>query len=204
MATGAVGEQRLEAVVLAAGAASRFGGGKLLAAFQGGALIDGALSAAFAAPARAVTVAWDADARVPAAAEAFAARIGQSERLRLVHAERAAEGMAQSLKAAIAGLPPDCAGAYVFLGDMPRVPIAVLAPLADAVAAGALAAAPTFGGQRGHPALFSAGLFPQLLSISGDRGGASVLQGLGDGLALVPAPDDGVLFDVDRPADLTP
>ncbi len=204
MATGAGHAGGLEAVVLAAGAASRFGGGKLLAAFQGGALIDGALSAAFAAPARSVTVAWGADARVPAAAEAFAARIGQSGRLRLVHAERAAEGMAQSLRAAIVSLPADCAGVFVFLGDMPRVPLAVLAPLADALATGAEAAAPVFDGQRGHPALFSAALFPQLLALSGDRGGVSVLQGLSDGLALVPAPDDGVLFDVDRPDDLTP
>jgi molybdenum cofactor cytidylyltransferase len=194
----------LEAVVLAAGAASRFGGGKLLAPFRSGALIDGALAAAFAAPARSVTVAWGADVRVPAAAEAFAARIGQSARLRLIHAERAAEGMAESLKAAIASLPTDCGGAFVFLGDMPRVPLAVLEPLTDALATGASAAAPVSGGRRGHPALFSAALFPQLLALSGDRGGSSVLQGLGEGLALVPAPDDGVLFDVDRPADLTP
>jgi molybdenum cofactor cytidylyltransferase len=29
-----------------------------------------------------------------------------------------------------------------------------------------------------------------------------VLQGLGDRLALIKSPDDGVLFDVDRPSDL--
>ncbi|MFA5600050.1 MAG: NTP transferase domain-containing protein, partial [Phenylobacterium sp.] len=43
----------LEALVLAAGAGRRFGGGKLLAPYRGGVLLDGALAAAFAAPARA-------------------------------------------------------------------------------------------------------------------------------------------------------
>ena len=41
---------RYEAIVLAGGSGSRFGGGKLLAPFRGGELIDGALRAAFAAP----------------------------------------------------------------------------------------------------------------------------------------------------------
>ena len=161
-----------------------------------------ALAAAFAAPARAVTVVWGADARVPATAEAFAASIGQAERLRLTLAERSAEGMAESLKAGIASLPPDCAGAFVFLGDMPRVAPGVAASLATALAAGAQAAAPQFAGRRGHPVLFGAALFPRLLTLSGDRGAAAVLGDLGPGLALVEAPDDGVLFDVDRPGDL--
>jgi molybdenum cofactor cytidylyltransferase len=195
-------EAGLEAVVLAAGAGARFGGGKLLAPWGEGVLLEAALAAAFAAPARAVTVVWGADARVPATAEAFAVRIGQAGRLRLTRAERAAEGMAQSLKAGIASLPPDCAGAFVFLGDMPRVAPGVAASLAAALAAGARAAAPQFGGRRGHPVLFGAALFPRLLALSGDRGAAAVLGGLGPTLALVEAPDDGVLFDVDRPSDL--
>ena len=74
--------------------------------------------------------------------------------------------------------------------------------LAQAVLGGAAAAAPQFDGRRGHPVLFTAALYPRLLALSGDRGAASVLQSLGDTLALVDAPDDGVLFDVDRPSDL--
>jgi molybdenum cofactor cytidylyltransferase len=190
---------KLDAVVLAAGAGSRFGGGKLVSPWRDGVLLDGALATAFAAPARTVTVAWGADARVVAAAEAFAARTGQAARLRLVHAERHAEGMAETLKAAIASLPADSDGAFVFLGDMPRVPPAVLPDLAGAVAGGARAAAAVFDGQRGHPVLFSASLFPRLMTLGGDRGAAAVLAELGPGLALVATTDDGVLFDVDRP-----
>ncbi len=199
MATGRAA--KLDAVVLAAGAGSRFGGGKLVSPWRDGVLLDGALAAAFASPVRAVIVAWGADARVVAAAEAFAARIGEGDRLRLVHAERHVEGMAETLKAAIASLPADSDGAFVFLGDMPRVSPSVLHGLAQRLADGVLATAPVFEGQRGHPVLFAAGLYPRLLRLNGDRGAASVLTALGDGLALIQAPDDGVLFDVDRPAE---
>ena len=193
---------QLEAIVLAAGASSRFSGGKLLAPWGDGVLLDGALASAFAAPVGFVSVVWGGDARVPVAATSFAARIGATQRLRLILADRHAEGMAESLKAGVASLNSDSAGSLVFLGDMPRIPQNAAAMLADAFANGALAAAPTFGGRRGHPVLFSASLVPALLALSGDRGAASVLAGLGEDLALVPAADDGVLFDVDRPEDL--
>ncbi|MGA0603719.1 nucleotidyltransferase family protein [Caulobacter sp. KR2-114] len=193
---------RLEAVVLAGGFGARFGGGKLSAAWRGGALIDGALAAAFAAPARAVTVVTGADPAVADAARAVAAARGEARRLRLVHAADHAEGMAATLRAGIAALPADAAGAFVFLGDMPRIPAAVLPALAAAVTAGAPAAAPTWAGQRGHPVLFAAALFPGLLALTGDEGARTVLRALGPALALVEAPDDGVLFDVDTPGQL--
>jgi molybdenum cofactor cytidylyltransferase len=130
--------------------------------------------------------------------------VGQGERLRIVHAANYAEGMAHSLRAGIAGLPADAAGAFIFLGDMPRVPREILAPMAGAVRAGAPAAAPVFDGRRGNPVLIGRGLFPDLLALAGDAGARRILDELGDRLALVEAPTDGVLFDVDRPADLAP
>jgi len=193
---------RFDAIVLGAGASSRFSGGKLLAPWANGVLLDGALSAAFAAPARTVTVVWGGDARVPQAAQTFAAGIGEGHRLRLVHADRYAEGMAESLKAGVAGLDTGLDGGFVFLGDMPRTAPTIATMLADAFGEGALAVAPTFAGRRGHPVLFSAALFPALLALSGDKGAAKVLDGLGDALVRVASPDDGVLFDVDRPEDL--
>lgn len=205
MATGAAGTQALEAVVLAAGAGRRFGGRKLLAPWDGGVLLEGALAAAFAAPARTVRVVTGADAEaLGAAARAFAERSGQADRLHLLHAPDHAEGMGASLRAAIADLPPDAAGAFVFLGDMPRVPRAVPVALARALAAGASAAAPMWQGRRGNPVLLGRALFPQLLRLGGDQGARTVLLALGGALALVEAPDEGVLFDVDEPADLGP
>jgi molybdenum cofactor cytidylyltransferase len=196
-----VGADALEAVVLAAGAGERFGGGKLTAPWRGGVLLDGALSAAFAAPVRSVTVVTGADPNVEAAARAFAAARGESGRLRVVHAADHAEGMAATLRTGIACLPPDTAGAFVFLGDMPAIPPAVFAPLVQALQA-ADAAAPTFDGKRGHPVLFGWRLFSHLQALTGDEGARAVLATLGERLALVPATDGGVLFDVDRPDDL--
>jgi len=201
MTTGARDGSVLEAVVLAAGSARRFGGGKLTAPWGEGVLLDGALAAAFAAPVRTVTVVTGAQAEtVAAAARGYAARAGQAGRLRIVHTRDHAEGMAASLRAGIASLPRDAEGAFVFLGDMPRIPHAVLAPLAGEIAQGQAAAAPAFEGHRGHPAVFARAVFPDLLALSGDQGARAVLERAG--AALVAAPDDGVLFDVDEPGDL--
>jgi molybdenum cofactor cytidylyltransferase len=203
LATGVRPHGGFEAIVLAAGAASRFGGGKLLAPWLGGVLLDGALAAALAAPVRTVTVVTGAEGeRIAAEARRLAERMGESDRLRIVEAKNHAEGMGASLRAGAAALPADAGGVFVFLGDMPRVPIAVLSDLAAEVRAGAPAAAPEFRGRRGNPVLMGAGLIPRLLALTGDKGAREILAGLGADLALVEAPDDGVLFDVDRPEDL--
>ena len=82
-------EARFAAVVLAAGAGSRFGGGKLLALYRGAPLLHAALAAARAAPVAGITVVTGADAEaVTAAARAF------DPGLTLVHAADHAEGMA--------------------------------------------------------------------------------------------------------------
>jgi molybdenum cofactor cytidylyltransferase len=192
----------LEAIVLAAGAGSRFGGGKLLAPWGEGVLLDGALASAFASPARSVSLVWGADPAVADAARAFADRTGNAGRLRLVHAPRHAEGLSASLAAGVAALPADGEGVFIFLGDMPRIPAELAEPMAEALAGGASAVAPVFEGRRGHPVLFGAPLWAALLGLAGDHGAGPLLRTLGERLLLIPAPDDGVLYDVDRPEDL--
>jgi molybdenum cofactor cytidylyltransferase len=195
MATEAAEALRLDAVVLAAGFGARFGGRKLTAPWRGGRLIDGALAAALAAPVREVVVVTGADAGV-------ADRLGEGERVRLVHAPDHPDGMAASLKAGVAALSADCEGVFVFLGDMPLIPPDVPPALAAALARGARAAAPAFEGRRGHPVLFGRSLFPALARLEGDEGAREVLRGLGADLAIVPTSDPGVLIDVDAPGDL--
>jgi molybdenum cofactor cytidylyltransferase len=184
----------LYALVLAAGSGSRFGGGKLMARWRGGALIDGALQAAMAAPVRAALVVSGADPAVRAHVEAWG--------LTVVEAADHALGLSASLKAGVASLPPGASGVLVFLGDMPLIPHAVLEPLAEALEGGAPAAAPVFQGRLGNPVALSAALFPQVLALEGDRGARALIEGLGERLVLIPSPDDGILIDVDRPDDL--
>ena len=186
-------------MVLAAGAGSRFGGGKLLAQYRGAPLLHAALAAARAAPGGEITVVTGADGEAVAAAVA-----AFDPTIRLVHAPDHAEGMAASLRTGIASLGPDVEAAFVFLGDMPRVPHAVLAPLAEAVAAGAPAAAPVFQGRRGNPVVLSRALFGEVAQLRGDVGARPILQRLGAQVARVEADDDGVLFDVDERGDLPP
>jgi molybdenum cofactor cytidylyltransferase len=187
----------LEAIVLAAGSGRRFGGAKLTAPWRSGALIDGALSAALAAPVRRVIVVTGADPAVAARVRAL-----DDPRLALVHAADHAHGLSASLRAGLVAASPDVAGVYFFLGDMPLVPHNMAERLATALAGGALAAAPLCEGRRGHPALFSTVLLPQLSQLEGDAGARAILDGLGERLALVETDDPGVLADVDRPRDL--
>lgn len=184
----------VHAIVLAAGSGSRFGGRKLLAPWRGGVLLDGALAAALAAPVDSVTVVTGADAEAVTAAVAGRAPV--------VHADDHAEGMAASLRAGLMALPDGAIGALVLLGDMPLVPHAILAPLAEAIRAGASAAVPFSGGRRGNPVALSASLFPQLLSLTGDQGARRILDDLGEALICIETDDPGVLIDVDHPDDL--
>jgi molybdenum cofactor cytidylyltransferase len=188
----------VHAVVLAAGAGSRFGGGKLVAPWNGRVVIDGCLDAALAAPVESVVVVTGADA---AAIEAVVRARG-GERLRTVHAVDHGLGLSASLRRGLASLPHDASGALIFLGDMPLVPHNILPDLIDALSTGAVAAAPWRGGRRGHPVAVSRRLFPALLLTQGDRGAGLLLDALGDRLVKIATDDPGIVFDVDVPADL--
>ncbi len=194
---------RLKAIILAAGEASRFRGSKLTAMIEDRPILASVLDIALSAPVEDVVLvtgfhvqAVEACARM-SAPEAIAAG-----RLRIHRAARAAEGMGASLRAGIeAALPAD--GVFVFLADMPAVPPAVPAMLAQRLTPDVDAVAPSWRGRRGHPVLFGLALLPKLASLSGHEGARRMLADLGSRLALVEAPDDGVLLDIDSQDDLT-
>jgi xanthine dehydrogenase accessory factor len=192
---------RLDAVVLAAGSASRFGGGKLLAPLGDGIVLDAALTAAFAAPTERVTLVVGAQGdRVAAAARVLAGRLGESDRLRIVLAPDHALGLSSSLKAGVRACA-EADGVLVFLGDMPRIPPSASAGVAASLAAGAPAAATFAAGMRGHPVGLSRPLFAKVLALEGDVGAGALLDSLGSALALTPV-DEMTLSDVDTPEDL--
>jgi len=189
---------RFEAIVLAAGLGTRFGGGKLLAPFRGKPLIAWALNAAFESPAFSAVVAIGDDA----ALETAIRRLDSDTDLRVVRVADPTRGMGTSLAAAARAVRADIDGVFVFLGDMPRVGPAVAPALIRALCGRNGIAAPVHAGQRGHPVLFGGDWIPALQDLDGDVGAQALIRQAGDRLRLVETDDPGVLFDIDRPEDL--
>ena len=183
------------AIVLAAGQSSRFGGGKLRAVYKEKPLLDWVLDAALACPVAEVVVVWGGDPEI-------AINLPTDGRTKPVWAPDHALGIGASLGEGLRALNPQSQGVLVFLGDMPRVPISLAKDMIAAIGQGALAAAPVFDGRRGHPVLISSSLYDQISNLGGDQGAGRILDQLGEKLALIKAPDDGCLFDIDRPGDL--
>lgn len=180
----------LVAIVLAAGAGSRFGGGKLSAPFHGEPLIRHAIRAARAAPVSRVVVVsapgldigpWDEP--------------GPPVELR----EIAAAALSDSLRAGIAAVG-DTEAAFIFLGDMPLIPHTAAARLAEALG-GNFAALLRFEGRPGHPVLLSRIAFADIAGLQGDEGAGRLLRARKD-VAFLDWPDETVLLDVDRTEDI--
>ena len=179
----------LAAIVLAAGAGTRFGGDKLAAQFQGEPLIVHAIRAACAAPVCRVIVVCP-----PALAIGDWPDAPEVEPLRI-----ASQELSASLKAGIAAVA-DCAGAFVFLGDMPLIPADLAGELAGALE-GNFAAVPRYLGKNAHPVLLAARAFPAIADLRGDEGAGRLLKSRED-IAFVDCADEGVTLDIDRAEDI--
>jgi molybdenum cofactor cytidylyltransferase len=186
------------ALVLAGGAGSRFGGGKMLAEWRGEPLILAAIRKALKAHVETVILVTGSEHEALAR---LAAGLHEA-RLVVVQAHAWAGGISASLIAGIAALPDDARAVVVLLGDMPLIPEGLVDRVLDAVEQGALAAVVTSPLGPAHPAAFSRATFEILARLEGDRGARGVLAAFGDAAAQIASDDPGVVFDVDRPADL--
>ena len=180
-------------LLLAAGSATRFGSDKLQHALPHGVAI--AVQAARHLRAEIARVIAVVRPGADATARALAA-----EGCEVVVCEKAAEGMGASL--ACAARAAD--GYLVALGDMPFVRPSTIAAVREALAAGALLAAPYWRARRGHPVGFAGSLRAELEALTGDEGAKRVLAAHEARLVKVPVGDPGALRDIDRPSDLAP
>lgn len=187
---------RFVGLLLAAGSASRFGSDKLQHPLPHGVAI-------------AVQAARHLKAEVPRVVAAVrpgaqeTARALAAEGCEVVVCERAAEGMGASLACA-AQAAGDADGYLVALADMPFVRPSTIAAVRDALAGGAVIAAPYFRARRGHPVGFAGRLRSALAALAGDAGAKSVLDAHAAQLVKVPVGDPGALRDIDKPSDLAP
>ena len=188
----------IAAIILAAGQASRYraGGGmeasKLIAVVDGVPMVRLVAQATLASRARPV-IAVTGHAREVVAAALGGLAIG------FAHNPLYADGMASSLRAGIAALPPEATGAVILLADMPRVSAAVIDALIAALAANpdALAAVPVFEGRRGNPVALARALFPAIKTLTGDQGARRLLA---EGKVIeVAVADRAVTLDIDTP-----
>lgn len=186
------------AIVLAAGAARRFGGGKLTAPYRGRPLIHWSIGAALACPVETVTVILGADA------DRVAAAVGQlrDPRLRTVMCADWTKGMSASLRCGIASLPKAAQAAVIFLADMPLVSSGLALELLSHVQHGAPAAIASCEGRPAHPVAIARDVFPILDRLTGDRGARTILEALA-GTVRVTSDDRGGIVDIDQPADLS-
>lgn len=186
-------------ILLAAGAGSRFGGGKLLHRLEG--VPIGVRSARNM---RAGGVAVTAVVRPGSEELAHALR---SEGADVTVCANAADGMGVSLAHAIAHTKadvPNIAGWVVALADMPRINPDTIRHVAEAIQQGALIAAPSYRGERGHPVGFSVTLLDELLACRGDEGARAVIKRHHAEIQLIATDDQGVIFDIDRREDIPP
>ncbi|MBH9536799.1 nucleotidyltransferase family protein [Novosphingopyxis sp. YJ-S2-01] len=183
---------RVAAVLLAAGAGSRFGGGKLDAMLDGRRI--GAWSWAVLGE-----LDWLASAIVvPDDVPLFAKEAGA----RLINNPLAASGMASSLHCAVGFAREQGADALLLgLADMPYLSHATIANLLvthDGLPTSACAVRQV-DGAPGAPALIGSSCFDALLEIEGDRGAGSYLASRE---TVTIAVEPGELRDIDRPSDL--
>lgn len=186
----------ISAILLAAGAGSRFGGGKLLAEFRGKPLISATLDGLRGAPVDEVISVLGSGAReLRSVCEAHGARVVENPDW-----ER---GQSTSVRAGLEACSPETRAAVVLLADQPLVGAGAVARLVEVFEGGAKVAVATYNGKRRNPVLFSREVWPLLLSeLSGDEGARSIMRNHPELVTEVPC--DGVAdpADVDTIEDL--
>ena len=178
-------------LVLAAGAATRFGEPKQLAALEGSPLLEHSLRAMRAAPVARVVVV------LGSSAPEIVSKVNLHEAEPVV-CSRWEEGQSASLACGLSELA-DCEAVVVTLGDQPRMSPEAIGRVIDA-RGGAAAVRATYGGEPGHPVLLERELFEALRDVSGDKGARNLL--LRANALDVPCDDLGGGEDVDTRAEL--
>jgi len=181
-------------ILLAAGAATRFGSNKLLHPLPDGTPI-------------AVASVRNLRAALPRVVAVI--RPGASELQELLRresaevtvCERAEEGMGTTLAHAVRA-SRDADGWVIALADMPFIRPETIRRVVERLTAGATIVAPAWRGDRGHPVGFAARFGGDLERLAGDAGARELLKGARTAVELVDGDDPGILRDIDRPEDL--
>jgi len=184
----------LYAVVLAAGASTRFGGIKQLVRIDGRPLLHATVS-------RAVEVAGAATIVVLGANAAELAPLLTHTPATIVVNRDWREGIGSSIRAGVARLPAACSGVMLMLADQAAVTAQDLQRLVGTWRRQPeYVAAALYSGATGVPAVFPRARFRELTELRGDIGARMLLQRNPDRVVRVPM--DSAALDIDTPEDL--
>jgi molybdenum cofactor cytidylyltransferase len=187
------------AVLLAAGASTRYGPeNKLAAEINGRPLVRIVADTLAAAGLVEIIVVTGAGAE-----EVERALTGAP--VRFAHNARWQSGMGSSIAAGVSALGPDVAGAFVVPGDMPLLTVSLLRGLTaefERNGGTKIVYPATPQGAQRNPVLWPRECFPDLKALSGREGAKALLKSFSaECMAL--ACDPAAFADVDTPADLT-
>ncbi|MGH8172990.1 MAG: nucleotidyltransferase family protein [Rhodanobacteraceae bacterium] len=181
-------------LVLAAGSSKRLGRSKQLIEIDGEPLLRRVARCAVAtAPLECVVVLGHDATRIGGALEGLP--------LRTITIGDFADGMGSSLRAGIAALSPECAGALIVLTDQPALTSEHLAALcATWRIAPERAVASAYAGVLGVPALLPRAWFADLIALRGDTGARELLRARRGDVSAIRANE--LARDVDTLADV--
>lgn len=187
---------RIVGVLLAAGAGTRFGGGKLLAPLDGVAIGRRSCANLVAAVQSVIAVVRPGD-------DALAAQLSEAGASVTICA-LAATGMGASLAHGVReARDTEAADAVmVALADMPWIAPATYRSVRAELEKGAPVAIARYRGARAHPVGFARQHFPALMQLTGDAGARELIARARD-IRWVDVDDPGAVRDVDTQQDLT-
>ena len=187
-------EDGLHAIVLAAGASTRFGSAKQLVRIAGRPMLHATVT-------RAVEVAGNAVIVVLGArADELAPLLSHSPASIVINRDWR-EGIGGSIRAGVARLPGACSAVMLLLADQACVTAEDLRRLAGAWRRQTdYVAAAVYGSTVGVPAIFPRSAFSDLLKLRGDQGARALIQRNPDRVVRVPMESAGI--DIDTPEDL--
>lgn len=181
-------------ILLAAGAASRFGGGKLLARLPDGRCVaETACARLRAGVDHVVAVVRSGDDELASRLVASGAEVHRFADAHL--------GMGASLAFGVA-CASQADGWLIALADMPMIATADVARVAAALRDGAALVIPECQGKRGHPVGFSHRFGDELRALQGDQGARSLIQRHAAEVQRVPVDDEQSWLDIDTPEEL--
>jgi molybdenum cofactor cytidylyltransferase len=186
----------LAAVILSGGASSRMGSPKALLAYQGRPFLEHLLD---------VTKHPRIGARrvvLGAHAEPIAKNIQLAADEIVINGEWE-KGQLSSIQAAIRSLPSGTDGLLLCLIDHPLVSATLVHELIEQFyAARQNIVLPVYEGRRGHPVIFPANLYEELLRAPIDKGARAVVWAHANDVLQVPTEEEGCVLNLNDPETL--